>query len=295
MIRRESLHLPGGLLMHSDGRNGLASALTARSLPNLLKSSGVILLRGFNHDVTAFSTLVQHCSRRVTVDPARRSSGQHTQLVDAGLDAVGLHLENGNAPLLPDVIWFYCEVPPARGSQTTVCDGEAVLPRLTPATAATFRERAIRYERVVPEAIWKRYLIHELDLRDDPSVVGDQHLARLEALSGGTSLQRLPDGSLRYRFRTHAVHRSRFSARPAFANSLLGPSWNYETPDIRFDDGTSIDEVLWDEISRATDTCTRTIDWQRGDVAIIDNTRFMHGRRAIEDPARVIHNAQSYL
>ena len=31
-----------------------------------------------------------------------------------------------------------------------------------------------------------------------------------------------------------------------------------------------------------------------GDIVLIDNTRVMHGRRAITDPERTILNAQSY-
>ncbi len=64
---------------------------------------------------------------------------------------------------------------------------------------------------------------------------------------------------------------------------------------ITFDDGAEIPADLWSRIEAATDRVTREIDWRHGDVAVIDNTRYMHGRRRIEDPARVIHNAQSYL
>lgn len=40
---------------------------------------------------------------------------------------------------------------------------------------------------------------------------------------------------------------------------------------------------------------TENLDWQHGDAAVIDNTRVMHGRRAITDPDRTIYNALSYI
>ena len=47
-------------------------------------------------------------------------------------------------------------------------------------------------------------------------------------------------------------------------------------------------EVLCEEL-------THNIDWENGDILLIDNTRVMHGRRKIEDTERLIFNALSYL
>ncbi|WP_407695253.1 TauD/TfdA family dioxygenase [Shimia gijangensis] len=39
-----------------------------------------------------------------------------------------------------------------------------------------------------------------------------------------------------------------------------------------------------------TETCTVEMNWQDGDVAVIDSPRVMHGRRAIKD-----HNRQLFI
>lgn len=282
-------------VVESDGSDRLRDALGKGRLEDLLARHGVILLRGFEHDLDGFSDLIQRGSSRVTLDPARQYTGRHSQLVDAGYDAVGLHLENGNAPFLPDVIWFYCEVAAASGSQTTICDGERAIDHLTPATRTAFERQPVSFERTVPEAKWRQYVCKELALEGGPESAGPEHLKRIESMVPGLSFDLQNDGSLRYRFRTPAIHASRFSEAAAFANSLLGPSNNYEAPVIRFADGAEISEPLWQEIAEATDRTTWDIDWRHGDVAIIDNTRYMHGRRPIVDRARRIHNAQSYL
>ena len=74
----------------------------------------------------------------------------------------------------------------------------------------------------------------------------------------------------------------------AFANAILGPSHNYEPPVYRLDDGSvvSADEIK--ELRDIAETCTVEINWQDGDVAVIDNTRVMHGRRAIKDQDRTL-------
>ena len=294
MRRNDSMFEGRELLIEGDGVD-IARALDRTGLHQLLRDHGVILLRGFDHSVDGFSSLVQRCSSRVTLDPARQFTGRNSQLVDAGLDEIGLHLENGNAPFLPEVIWFYCEIAAAKGSQTTVCDGERAMAELDSSCAEEFRERPICYERTVAEDKWKRYVSHEHGLAGGPDSAGPEHLERIESMVPGLSLRLNADHSLKYRFQTRAIHASRFSPQPAFANSLLGPSTNYEHPVITFADGAEIPADLWSEIEAATARVTRNIDWRHGDVAIIDNTRYMHGRRRIEDPARVIHNAQSYL
>ncbi|CAM3660609.1 hypothetical protein GCM10009799_47040 [Nocardiopsis rhodophaea] len=36
------------------------------------------------------------------------------------------------------------------------------------------------------------------------------------------------------------------------------------------------------------------MQWEDGDIVLVDNSRVMHGRRAITDPDRTILNSQSY-
>lgn len=110
-----------------------------------------------------------------------------------------------------------------------------------------------------------------------------------------TTLQLGDDGSLHYAFRTGAARATLFGSRLAWANSIFGPSYHYEAPRITFADGTEIPDELLAEFRRLTTELTEEIDWQDGDLALIDNTRVMHGRREILDTDRTVYNAQSYL
>lgn len=265
-----------------------------------LAQHGYLVLRGFATNINAFSRLVRQTSGRISLDPARSFSGGTAQKVDAGTGPVGLHCENGNSPFWPELCWFYCEREPSLGSQTTICDGYLVYDNLNPEARDAFAAQDIVYSRRVPEDLWKTYALHALAGQEDGPKHLDQvtieHLWNLMSAKEGSNITLNEDRSIHYRFRTPAVRQSAISgaARLAFANSIFGPSYNYETPVISFADGTPIPVDLLAEVDAVCDRHTHEVGWHTGDVVLIDNTRVMHGRRRIEDTGRVIYNALSY-
>jgi len=262
----------------------------------LLADSGFVLFRGFTADLESFSALVRAHSGRITLDPARSfHGGDVAQKVDAGTAAVGLHIENGNSPFAPDLTWFYCEKAAAAGSETTVCDGYRVWDAFTEETRERFAGQDIAYSRRVDEDKWKAYVRHALGGERADEDISVQDMRTLAAGSGTTIIKELPDGAIHYEYRVRAAHETLFGARPAFANSILGPSYNYEKPRICFADESDFSAALLGEVVARTEELTENLSWQDGDVALIDNTRVMHGRREILDTGRTIYNAQSYL
>ncbi len=284
-----------GVLIESEGQP--LEVLDKGVVLSILKESGFLVVRGFRADLETFSGLVRRFSSRVSLDPARtfHGSGAVAQKVDAGFDAVGLHCENGNSPFLPDLCWFYCEKAAREGSQTTVCDGYRVWDALSPATRERFLAQPIQYSRNVEEAKWKSFIFHSLQGRKPLEDITFADAAGLMGRNTSATAELNPDGSIHYTFQVMAVHRTLFGERLSFANSILGPSYNYERPRITFADGTPIDGPLLAELAEVTESVTENIEWQDGEVVLIDNTRVMHGRRAIKDPVRTIFNALSYI
>jgi len=125
------------------------ASLGKAELYDLLGHYGVVLLRNCIHNPEDFSAYVKQNSSRLSLDPARVMVGGAAQLVDAGRQAIGLHCENGNSPFWPDITWFYCQEAPRTGSQTTLCDGEKVLAKLSSACRTFFEDNPIRYSRTV--------------------------------------------------------------------------------------------------------------------------------------------------
>lgn len=263
-------------------------------LDRLLATSGHVLLRGFRPSVQDFNDLVSRYSSRTTLDPAREFHGEVAQKVDSGHDPIGLHVENGATPFAPDLLWFHCVKAAASGSQTTVCDGYRVWDALSDRARQVFTAQPISYARTVPARLWKRLAAVLAGDGREPQDTTVEDLYKQANPGADIEFTELPDGGLHYRYRVYAAHPTKWSDRMAWANSLLGPSYNYEAPVIRFADGTAIPDEVTAEYQAVTQRLTEEIAWQDGDIVLIDNSRVMHGRRAITDPDRTILNAQSY-
>ncbi|MCX4429178.1 TauD/TfdA family dioxygenase [Streptomyces mirabilis] len=283
-----------GLLVEPTGPGGL-DGIDPKELRDLLSQAGFLLLRGFGADMDAFTALVQHTSTSTTLDPARDFYSEVAQKVDAGFDEVGLHTENGNSPFRSHLAWFFCEKAASFGSQTTVCDGYRVWDALSPRARTAFAAQDIVYSRYVAEPQWRAMAHHLLGRTKPADEIGVEELLALAGQLPGTEIVPQDDGGVRYSFTTPAAGTTVFGPRPSFANSILGPSFNYEKPTITFADGTALSPQLLAEVEEVTARLTENLDWQDGDAAVIDNTRVMHGRRAITDPHRTIYNALSYI
>ena len=250
-----------------------------------LAADGWVLLRGFAIDMAAFGALTGRLCRRITFDPARAMAEDKTQMVDAGLGPIGLHIENGNTPVCPDVVLFYSARAAFEGSQTTICDGRAVAERIDGDMRARW-SRPLTVSRRLPELLWKRYLANEHPAISRPEEVSEEHILQFQAAIPNQSFRLNDDGSLDYGLTISPIRGSSLSGGAGFANAVLGPSHNYEAPTYAFADGETVDSAEIEAIRGIAETCTHEINWQDGDVAVIDNTRVMHGRRAIVDADR---------
>ncbi|MGW6023319.1 TauD/TfdA family dioxygenase [Streptomyces sp. NPDC055099] len=286
----------GGLLVtpaDPGAEPGALSGVEPKELLDLLAEAGFLLLRGFGADMASFTDLVQRTSTSTTLDPARDFYSEVAQKVDAGHAEVGLHTENGNSPFRSHLAWFFCEKAAASGSQTTVCDGYRVWDELAEPVRTAFLSQDIVYSRHVAEPQW-RAMAHHLTGRPAEEIAVEE-LVGLAASMPGTEVTPEADGGVRYSFRTPAAAPTLFGERISFANSILGPSFNYEKPRITFADGQELSAELLAAVTETTGALTENLDWADGDVAVIDNTRVMHGRRAITDPRRTIYNALSFV
>ncbi len=243
-----------------------------------LINKGWVLIRCKKVDIDDFSQLMQQLCKTLTFDPARQNSSKETQKVDAGKASVGLHIENGNTPLPPDIVGFYSRKSAKVGSQTTICDGAALWASLSEPLKVMFSQ-SITVTRTLPEQLWKRYVATAFGI--DQHLVSEAHL--------NTFLKKVPNqagrlnelGELRYQLTINPVIKDNLSLKMAFANAILGPSFNYQTPTYSFADGTNIPEHALREITLLAEQLTEEVQWQDNDIVVIDNKRVMHGRREI--------------
>ena len=256
------------------------------------KRHGALLLRGFGAELAAFgrfarrfcaTAVVNESPGRETLDPVH-----HIYSVDSGTGAFPLHPELSREPWKPDVALFCCLSAPGEGGETTICDGVELVRTLP----AGVREGLARHRLVYGMGAWPALLDYWLGTAEPSD-------AELAAPPPGCPYKfaRLADGRIVRHFDRPALHRPMFNDAPAFGNFLLFARYHNGRRDFPLLDTMRPVPDAWVEaVKAAGDRLTRAIAWEQGDVLMLDNTRFMHGRRAIPRPdARKIATFFGYL
>jgi hypothetical protein len=258
----------------------------------MYKRHGAILLRGFGAGLEAFgrfarsfcrTAVVNESPNREALDPANR-----IYAVDAGVGAFPLHPELSREPWRPDVAFFGCLSAPGEGGETTICDGVELVRRLPEVVRHGLGWRRLVYGM----GTWPELLAYWLGTHEPSD-------AQISAPPPGCpySFVRLANGRVARHFSRPALHRPMFCDAPAFGNFLLFARYNNGRTDFPLLDDLRPVPPEWVESAKAAgDLLTRPIAWEQGDVLMLDNTRFMHGRRAIPRPdARKIATFFGYL
>jgi Taurine catabolism dioxygenase TauD, TfdA family len=243
------------------------------------KAHGGLLFRGLGADLAQFNDFAkQFCKTSVVNESPGRSlldPDNAIYSVDGGTNAFSLHPELSREPWKPDLAMFACLSAPGQGGQTTACDGVALVKALPPEVRNGLLGRRLIYVK----ATWPSLLEYWLGTAEPD----DAALAKPPA-GCPYSFMRLKDGRIARQFSRPALHKPMFADDPAFGNFLLFARFNNGRIGFPLlDDFTPVPDE-WLHIIRDTgNALSVAVAWQRGDVLMLDNTRFMHGRTAIID------------
>jgi alpha-ketoglutarate-dependent taurine dioxygenase len=244
---------------------------------------GVVLFRSFSIGLERFRGIVRCFSGGQIRYPgvSRRSVSDDgtVQTVPVSMNPIPLHSELSHTPFRPDICWFYCVHAPVHGSQTTLCDGSLLASVLPTATRDLLQHSMLRYRRTTSIS----FLCRLLGTKDVAAV------RKLLAAVPQGQYYRVQGTDVSQDFLAPALHVPNYLNRRVFANNILhnyrpGKTLIYPT----FADGSTIPEHIIVGIRDAAKTCTIELQWRDGDLLMFDNTRFMHGRRRIIDPDRLI-------
>lgn len=253
-------------------------AVEQETVERLFRDHGALLLRGFEFDVGTFRTFAERlCMTSVFNESPNRElidAGSNIQSVDLGTDPFPLHPELSREPWRPDACLFACFTPPDEGGETTVCDGVEIVRRLPPTLVAEMLERRLFYlQPALPEMLeyWLGTATPDArQLASPPS-----HCPYFFRAVGGRIIRG---------FARPLLHKPMFHEGPAFGNFLLFARDFLRISHFpRLDDGQPVPDQWIDAVREAAAPITHALAWQSGDILILDNSRFMHGRRAIAD------------
>ncbi len=271
-------------------RNGQSVLdLPVDEVRELFKSSGALLFRDFGVDpeqMKAFADQFSYKFNRDRLRPPVEGSDGFVQMVTEGMGYVEPHSEQANSPFRPDAIWFCCGTPAEQGGETLYWDGVRLWDEFSPELRKLFSTKKLRFfQRYTPDK-WKLFLGPGSTLDDARRSLDD-----VEGLSYFVS----EDDSIYLEYVCSAVVRTKYGEQEAFVNSLLSERENTLGELMSFDDGTEIPDDVIGEVTEAVNRRTEEIPWQPGDLAFIDNWRYMHGRNPYTDKRRKIYSSLSFL
>lgn len=276
------------LLQESPGET--LEAISAASMIEHLRDTAV-LVRGYPPGVATFNAFAKKlCAVSVFNESPNRlvlDGANNIQSVNLGTEPFPLHPELSREPWKPDICFFHCIDAPRHGGETTYCDGVELVRRLPAEVRDILQNRSLLYVQPGPPAILHYWL--------GTSEPDDSVLANPPAHCP-YHFQRVGRSIIRY-FSRPALHKTMLSDELAFGNFLLFARQYLHLDSIPlFEDGSVIPDWIVDAISAAADPITFDANWQPGDILILDNSRFMHGRNAITEPGdRLIASYFGYL
>lgn len=292
IIRAERQTLPDFIKSHK------------RGISRQVEQVGAVLFRGFNIDsaeklddvVSAYGepgfTYEKSLSNAVRVNLTPRVFTANEAPPDV---SIYLHHEMAQTPLYPSKLFFGCLLAPEMGGATPICRSDWVLDRLKkeqPELVKAFRDKGVTYRHTMPaepdpESGQGR------SWRDTLSVERKKHAeARLAELNYKWDWQ--DDDSLLVQTPRLDAIRDLGNGEESFFNQLIAAFRGWEdarndpSKSVRHGDGSAIDVDALTRAIEIADELTYDLNWEAGDVVLIDNFRVMHGRRPYKGKRKVV-------
>jgi hypothetical protein len=292
MIQLDSLEKSSGTVIYNGDRQDILS-LPVEKIKELFRSSGLIIFRGFGVSGDQMKAFSKQFTSRFIRDSNRTFVDDFLGLVDQGMYALGPHCENGTTAFRPDAVWFCCAVPAKQGGETLFWDGVRVWKELSEELKQLFvSKKKIIFSNCYSAEAWKHFLGAGTTL--------DDVRQKLDSLEGLTYLIE-EDLSISVEFALPSAFKTKYGDRNVFAHSFMmeysetGEIDYFKTGTVKFEDGSLIPETAVYEIKEVLDRLTEVIPLQAGELVMVDNSRFLHGRRAFNDKRRQIYSLLSYL
>ncbi len=292
-----------------DGPIMIEASSSHLSLPDLVLSDlsgfkqrltdhGALLFRGFRvADANDFDAFIKGISNRhfeYTYRSSPREGVTANVLTSTsypqGLD-IPMHSENSYQRKWPLIIAFCCIVAPVRGGETPLASTAAVSDHIGSELMSKFEQLGIEYVRHFHDCVDMRW--------QDVFQTESREVARKYCMDNDISYEWLESDILRtshvaqgvanhpvkatkvFFNQAHLFHASGLGRDRAEALAIMFGAARLPRH-ARFGDGTEITGAELEHVRQAFQASTMAFHWQRGDVLVLDNMQYCHGRRAFE-------------
>lgn len=209
--------------------------------------------------------------------------------------AIYLHHEMAQTPVYPSALFFFCEHPATSGGATPLCRSDVLLAQMEavmPAFVQACEEKGVKYTNTMPD----QEDLQSGQGRSWRSTLNahDKACAEAKLHSLGYQWQWLAQDNLRVTTPVLPAVRTLDDGRRVFFNQLIAAfqgwqdSRNVAQKSICFGDGSVIDPQAMAAVIELAEGLSFDMAWQAGDVALVDNSLVMHGRRPFYGERRVL-------
>ena len=265
-----------------------------------LAERGAVLLRGFAVDgpeafAAAIAPIVTSTDYIGGISPRRKIAGQvyESTYYPPHLE-IKLHNELAHLRSWPLRIAFACIEPAREGGHTPFADGRLILQRIGVRTRDELADRKLRYAYTYPPPPADDGPLARRRFKSWCEAFGTRDRETIEraCTEAGLDYRWNADGSLTtLSVRDAFVHHPRSGELVWFNQILLRNAFRLrlrtdrptggESLACTFGDGEPLDRALLDEVDRVSASCTVDFPWERGDVLVLDNGMWSHGRPAV--------------
>jgi len=271
------------------------SDIDPNTVRDLIKTRGTVIFSGFRTPLSEFEQYIRqfgddfmnyqggsYVRQKVSADDKLLSTRSAIARDKEDSFELPLHGEMYYTNSRPVMLWFFCERPADSDGETTVCDGAQIYDALSKESKELLAKKKLKYIRRYKDGEWQR-IYQTDDLNEAIRYCADNGLNAHVEDGRVLATEYLAPGVIKSRWGNHLV----------YINSMLPVLWQEQqfgrsTSLVRLEDGSKIPQHLIDEVVAAQQRLIIPMAWQRGDFAVLDNTRTMHGRRPFADPQREI-------
>lgn len=302
MLRRVSLFEDhdGPEMIEPSVQPASLSDLVLADLPGYkqrLLERGAILFRGFDiqsvddfHEfVTGYSDSHLRYMNRST-PRAQMTTNVYTATNYPRQQEIPLHSENSYQREWPMTVAFCCTLPAAVGGETPIASTREIVRSIGRELTDKFERLGIEYIRHYHDGIdlpWRE--VFQTGNRDDVTRYCtengiecawlEENLLRTSHVAQGIA-EHPATGARVFFNQAHLFHVS--STGSAGAAALIQMFGDRLPRHARFGDGSEISAEELALVRRAFGQSARSFGWRRGDVLLLDNMQYAHGRRSYE-------------
>ena len=258
-----------------------------KSLNNIklnFKKYGIVIINNFKLSPNKIKKFTDKFTLRYSSDASRREIWFNDKIirsVDSGFHEIPLHSESSFSNTCPEIIWFYgVKINSKKNTPTTICDGIKIwedLPLifkeqlLTDPLVFKVRAKLTQIKKKIPS---KKWYIESIGMRKP-------------ILNYKKSL-------LDFEYIKYAINLNKYHNKISFCNHILSIPDEDQIINAKFLSNKKISKKFLNLIKKLTSKYTYDHNWKKNQLIMIDNMRFMHGRRAIKkNETRKIINIQT--